>query len=183
MAKYFQHFKTTQGYLSASKKKVAFCLETKRFLPITGDKSPKSDWNWRVWLQTRVWAVLSTLTQMSRAKRDVSTWQMLLESTEPLSWRCNHLSQQWKPNSLGARSPRASGTRKETREQGAGKEHESSLFPTPLTGSPITRAFACHSKWKGCSQSIIFLGNRARSLFGEPVYVRNSEEKFVLFTY
>ena len=98
MAKHFQHFKTTQGYLSASKKKVAFCLETKRFLPITGDKSPKSDWNWRVWLQTRVWAILSTLTQMSRAKRDVSTWQMLLESTEPLSWRCNHLSQQWKPN-------------------------------------------------------------------------------------
>ena len=86
-------------------------------------------------------------------------------------------------NLTGARSPRASGTRKETREQGAGKEHESSLFPTPLTGSPITRAFACHSKWKGCSQSIIFLGNRARSLFGEPVYVRNSEEKFVLFTY
>ena len=30
---------------------------------------------------------------------------------------------------------------------------------------------------------ITFLGGRARSLFGEPVYVRNSEGKFELFTY
>ena len=27
------------------------------------------------------------------------------------------------------------------------------------------------------------LGSQARSLFSEPVYVRNSEEKFELFTY
>ena len=88
--------------------------------------------NWRVWLPTRVWAILSALAQMSRAKGDASTWQMLLrvwvrfELTKPLWWGCNHLSQQWKPNSLRARSPFkgyrekscASGTRKETREQG-----------------------------------------------------------------
>ena len=30
---------------------------------------------------------------------------------------------------------------------------------------------------------ITFLGGRARSLFGQPVYVRNSEGKFELFTY
>ena len=88
--------------------------------------------NWRVWLPTRVWAILSALAQMSRAKGDASTWQMLLrvwvrfKLTKPLWWGCNHLSQQWKPNSLRARSPFkgyrekscASGTRKETREQG-----------------------------------------------------------------
>ena len=30
---------------------------------------------------------------------------------------------------------------------------------------------------------ITFLGGRARSLIGEPVYIRNSEGKFELFTY
>ena len=64
-----------------------------------------------------------------------------------------------------------------------GKESESSAFPLPLTASPLTRAFACHSKWGDCSQSIIFIGNRLRLLFGEPVYVRNSEEKVELFSY
>ena len=32
-------------------------------------------------------------------------------------------------------------------------------------------------------RGITFLGGRARSLFGEPVYVRNSEGKFELFAY
>ena len=32
-------------------------------------------------------------------------------------------------------------------------------------------------------QGITFLGGRVRSLFGEPVYVRNFEGKFELFTY
>ena len=32
-------------------------------------------------------------------------------------------------------------------------------------------------------QGITFLGDRARSLFGEPVYIRNTEGKFELFTY
>ena len=45
------------------------------------------------------------------------------------------------------------------------------------------RARACRSRWRGCSQSITFLGSCARSVFGEPVYSRNSEEKFDLFTY
>ena len=37
----------------------------------------------------------------------------------------------------------------------------------------LTRAFSCHSNWRGCYQSITFLGGRARSLFGEPVYASN----------
>ena len=57
-------------------------------------------------------------------------------------------------NSLQASSPfkeyreksRASGTQNKTREQGAGKENESSSFPSPLTASPLTRMFACHSE-------------------------------------
>ena len=94
-------------------------------------------------------------------------------------------------NSLRASSPfdeyreksHASGTQNKTREQDAGKENESSWFPSPRTTSPLTCTFACHSKWIGCSRSITFLVNRTRSLFEEPVYVENSDEKFELFTY
>ena len=78
---------------------------------------------------------------------------------------------------------RASGMQNKTREQGAGKENESSSFPSPLTASPLTRMFACHSEGIVCSRSITFLVNRARSLFGKPVFVGNSDEKFELFTY
>ena len=73
---------------------------------------------------------------------------------------------------------RASGKRNE-RELGAGKESESSSFPPPFAASPLTRAFACHSKWRSCSQSITFLCNRTRSVFGEPADVGNSEEILV----
>ena len=67
--------------------------------------------------------------------------------------------------------------RNETREEGAGKESESSSFPPPLI-----RAFACHSRWRGCCQSITFLGNRARSVLGEPVYVvRSDSVLFIIF--
>ena len=94
-------------------------------------------------------------------------------------------------NSLRVSSPfkgyreksRASGTRNKTQEQGAGKENESSSFPSPLTASQLSHTFACHSKWIVCSRSITFLVNRARSLFGEPVFVGNFDEKFELFTY
>ena len=64
-------------------------------------------------------------------------------------------------------------------EQGAGKENESSLCPPPPTASPLTYTFASHSKWRGCSQFITFLGDRVRLVFGEPAYIRNSEENFV----
>ena len=77
----------------------------------------------------------------------------------------------------------ASGTRKETWEQGAGKVTGTTSFPPLLTASKLARAFTCDSKWRGCSQAITFLGIRRHSLFDEPVYIRNSEEKFKLFTY
>ena len=77
----------------------------------------------------------------------------------------------------------AIGTRKETRKLGAVKERGISSIPSLLTASWLAREFACHSKWRGCSQAITFLSIRSHSLFEEPVYVRNSEEKFELFTY
>ena len=69
------------------------------------------------------------------------------------------------------------------RKQGAGKESESSSFPAATLRRTLSRSLAT----RGCSQSITtlitFLGGWARSLFGEPVYIRNSDEKFELFTY
>ena len=47
-----------------------------------------------------------------------------------------------------------------------GKKVEVLRFPPPLTASPLTRVLACHSKWRGCSQSITVLGSIGRSLFG-----------------
>ena len=52
-----------------------------------------------------------------------------------------------------------------------------------VQASALTRAFACHSKWRGCFHFITFLSSCARSLFGEPVYIKNSEGEFELFTY
>ena len=76
-AKHFQHFKTRDTFQFGRRMLLLllffFYLETDRFLPIIGVKSRKSDWNWRVWLKTRVCAILSALAQMSRAKGDVST--------------------------------------------------------------------------------------------------------------
>ena len=79
-------------------------------------------------------------------------------------------------NSENRKSPRASsplrdieerresGTRKEAQEQGAEKESESSLARSLATRNGEV------------AQPKTFLGSHARSLFGEPVYVRNSEE-------
>lgn len=69
---------------------------------------------------------------------------------------------------------------------GSGKDGESYSFPLPLIALLLACAFVCHLKWRGCSQSITFLGNFARSVFSESVYIRNSKEKFVhvsLFTH
>ena len=135
---------------------------------------------------------------MSRARGDVNTWQILfgvwvcLELTEPLWWLCNQISQNNENrNSLRASSPFkgyqekscANGTQKEMQEQGVGKESESLSFPLSFRALPLTHAFTCHSKWRVCSQFITFLCSHAYLLFGEPVYVWNSEEKFKLFTY
>ena len=65
---------------------------------------------------------------------------------------------------------------------GTGKEMESSSFPLPITPSSLNNTFACY-KWRGCSQSITFLGSRTHSLIIEPVYVRNSRKNsFYLHT-
>ena len=150
--------------------------------------------NWRLILQKRLELTgLATDESLSKEAKEMSaldkcfwgygfTWSCLSHYEDDATISHNNENR----NSLRPISPfkryrqksRASGTRKETREQGAGKESESSSVP-----SPLTRAFACHSKWRGYSHFLTFLGSRARSLFGEPVYVRNSGEKFELFTY
>ena len=96
----------------------------------------------------------------------------------------SHNDKNYNISSLGyGEKSHAIGTRKETRELGAVKERGISSIPSLLTASWLAREFACHSKWRGCSQAITFLSIRSHSLFEEPVYVRNSEEKFELFTY
>ena len=62
----FQHFETRQYDMDTFQLCFFFYLKMERFPPITGDKSRKSDWNWRVWLQTRVWAILSALVESQR---------------------------------------------------------------------------------------------------------------------
>lgn len=52
-----------------------------------------------------------------------------------------------------------------------------------ICGQESENAFACHSEWRDCYQSIItILGSCACSQCGEPVYVRNMKEKLVLLT-
>ena len=89
--------------------------------------------------KTRVWAILSALPQMSRAKGDVSTWQMLLgvwvclELTEPLWswWTISHSNENLnspRAKSYGmSREVNSEWLEGERREQCAGKESESSL--------------------------------------------------------
>ena len=53
--------------------------------------------------------------------------------------------------------------------------------PPPPPASPNTLSFACHSRLLPVIITLItFLGGCARSLFGEPVYIRNCDEKFEL---
>ena len=85
-----------------------------------------------------------------------------LELTEPLWCRCNHLSQQWK---LQQPARKLSIYGKKSREitgewhakgdtEARCKERKWELFiSSPLTASPLTCTFICHSKWTGCSQS------------------------------
>ena len=151
----------------------------------------------RVSQQTRIYAILSPLAQMWRAKGDVSSWQMLLGGMRTLGidlvimmtmqpslttmktvTACEqafHLRNNVRSHARVA-SERTGGSR-------CGKKSESFSFLPRLTASSLTRAFACHSKWRGWYQSITFLSSPASSLFDEPVYVSNSDEKFKLVTY
>ena len=193
MLTHFKHVKTTQWYLSVLEEGCFFFdIEMERFLPIIGDKSPKGNLDWRVWVQTRFWAILFAPAEMSRAKGGFSTWQNKCFWGYGYTWNwLSHYNDDAtishndeNRNSLQASSPfkgferSHAGVAREKRRLG-----KSSLFPPPLTPSPVASAFACQSKWRGCTQSITFLGDRTLSLFGERVYVRNCEAKFELFTY
>lgn len=115
-----------------------------------------------------------------------------LELREFLWWRCNDSTISHKLKAITAceqslrEKSRASGKRNETWEEGVGKESESSPFPRPLTALLLTHSFACYSKWRGCFQSITIIANSVCLVFGEPVYIINSKEKFIhisFFTY
>ena len=110
MAKHFQHFKTKQGYFSVWKEVFSY-LETERFVPIIGDiKSRKKDWNRLVGSDESLSNFVRS-SQMSSAKGDVSTWQMLLgvwvrlELTEPLWWWWTISHSNENLNSPRAKSP------------------------------------------------------------------------------
>ena len=186
MAKHFSHFENTG-------KQRFFYLETEWFLRISGDKSRKRNWNWRVWLQTNLSNFVRSLAaQMSRAKEDVSTLQMLLGYEYAWNWlnhydddatvTISHNSENRSNQRVSflfkgyQKKSRANGTRKETQQQGVEKRKWKPFVSSAVTASPLTRAFACHSKWRDYFQSKTFVGGRACSLFVQPVYVRNSEE-------
>ena len=125
---------------------------------------------------------------MSRAKGDVSTCQMLLGYGCAWNWVSHYNDdatisyKNENRNSLRASSPREV-TREWQAKRDAGARYgeikwELFVCSTP-TASPLTRVFALHRKWRGCSQSITFLCNRTRSVFGELVYIRNSNEKYL----
>ena len=88
-----------------------------------------------------------------------------LELSEPLWYWCNHLSEQWNPwhpaSKLSERS-NGRGAPKGVARASCRERKREFVVPPPLTASPFSRAFAFHSKWKGFSQSITFLGNCAR---------------------
>ena len=47
---------------------------------------------------------------------------------------------------------------------------ESSSFPLPLMALLLAHVFVCHLKWRGCSQSITFLGNFLHEYF-QDIYI------------
>ena len=52
----------------------------------------------------------------------------------------------------------------------SGIDDESSSFPLPLMALLLAHAFVCHLKWRGCSQSITFLGNFLHEYF-QDIYI------------
>ena len=49
-------------------------------------------------------------------------------------------------------------------------DDESSSFPLPLMALLLAHAFVCHLKWRGCSQSITFLGHFLHEYF-QDIYI------------
>ena len=137
------------------------------FLPILGDNSRKSDWNWQVWLQ-------KSLSNLVRSFSDVESQrrcQPLTNAFGGMGWyACNWLShynvdatisrnnenlsslQESSPFMGNREKSQASCMQKET--EARCRERKWELFiSSPLTASPLTCTFTCHSKWRGCSQS------------------------------
>ena len=78
----------------------------------------------------------------------------------------------------------ASGTRKETQQTRCGEESESSSLPAATLRRRLSRSLATRGYSQSITTLITFLSGCAHSLFGEPVYIiKNSDEKFELFTY
>ena len=162
--KHSQHFKTTRGYFSVWKT-VIFSLEIELFLPITGDKTRNSDWNWQVWLQT-------SLSNFVHSCSDIKSL-----------WRCQHLTNafggmgilgiDWaiimstQSSLITMKTLTACKKALHLREMERGhrqvackRRHGSKMqgkkmgplhFLSPHSFTACT--FTCHSKWKGCSQS------------------------------
>ena len=116
------------------------------FLPILGDNSRKSDWNWQVWLQKSLSNLVRSFSDIESQKR----CQPLTNAFGGMGWYAwNWLSHynvdatisrnNENLNSLQESSPfmgnreksQASGMQKETQKQGARKESGSSSFPLP----------------------------------------------------
>ena len=52
----------------------------------------------------------------------------------------------------------------------SGIDDENSSFPVSLMALLLAHAFVCHLKWRGCSQSITFLGNFLHEYF-QDIYI------------
>lgn len=116
------------------------------FLPILGDNSRKSHWNWQVWLQNSLSNLVRSFSDVESQKR----CQPLTNAFGGMGWYAwNWLSHynvnatisrnNENLNSLQESAPfmgnreksQASGMQKETQKQGARKESGSSSFPLP----------------------------------------------------
>ena len=139
------------------------------FLPILGDNSRKSHWNWQVWLQKSLSNLVRSFSDVESQKRCQPltnafggmgwyAWNWLSHYNVNATISCNNENLNSLPESspfMGNREKsQASGMQKETQKQGARKESGSSSFPLPSQlRHSHTCTFICHSKWRGCSQS------------------------------
>ena len=137
------------------------------FLPITGVKSRKSDWNWQIWLQTSLsnyvhsysdvksqrrcqhltnalggmgicaWNWLSHYNQFMSMQPSLTTMKTLTASKKALHWR------EIKRSHRRVARKRRSGSKVQRKKVGALHFLPPHSFAT----------FTCHSKLRGCSQS------------------------------
>ena len=136
------------------------------FLPILGDNSRKSDWNWQVWLQKSLSNLVRSFSDVESQRRCQpltnafgamgmlgTDWTIIMSmqpslATMKTSTECKkalHLREIKRSHRQVARK-RRHGSKMQ------GRKWE--LFISfPLTASPLTFTFTYHSKSRGCSQS------------------------------